>query len=98
MTALASVNGKYSKPSQTSMQELYQRLQQAGFNHAFVQDYLLPTWWDDSLGENLTMRAVAEFEIARRIGVSICALHTPGTPLHLAPNYGFRLMCNQPNV
>ncbi|MCE7984949.1 MAG: ImmA/IrrE family metallo-endopeptidase [Caldilinea sp. CFX5] len=95
MTMLASLNGKHSKPSQTSMQELYQRLQQAGFNHAFVQDYLLPTWWDDSLGENPTMRAVAEVGIARMIGVSIHALHTPGTPLHLAPNHEFRLKRNK---
>lgn len=95
MTMLASLNGKHGKPSQTSMHELYQRLQQAGFNYAFVQDYLLPTWWDDSLGENPTMRAVAEVGIARMIGVSIHALHTPGTPLHLAPNHEFRLKRNK---
>jgi len=97
MMMLTALHENHSGSSQISMQELYHRLQQAGFNRAFVQDYLLPTWWDDSLGENQTTRAVAEFEIARRIGVSIHVLHRPGTPLHLAPNYGFLLMCNQQN-
>jgi Zn-dependent peptidase ImmA (M78 family) len=95
MTVLTAVKKNHKTPSQTSMQELYQRLQQAGFNRTFVQDYLLPDWWDDSLGENPTMRAVAEVGIARLIGVSIHALHTPGAPLHLAPSHEFRLKRNK---
>ncbi len=93
MLTIIQKNPKTS--SQTSLQELYHRLEQAGFNRTFVQDYLLPDWWDDSLGENPTMRAVAEVGIARLIGVSIHTLHTPGAPLHPVMNFGSNVKDDQ---
>ena len=95
MTALTTFSDVRTQSSKTAMDGLYQRLQQAGFNRAFVQHYLLPAWWDDTLGDNPTMRAIAEIGIARMIGASIQALRASDMPLQLLPNYEFRLKRNK---
>lgn len=94
MTVLATFDA-HTQSSKTSMDGLYERLQEAGFNRAFVQHYLLPAWWDDTLGDNPTMRAIAEVGIARMIGASIQALRASDMPLQLLPNHEFRLKRNK---
>ena len=78
-----------------SMAELYQRLNKVGFDPTFVRQYVLPEWWDDTMGSNPTTRALAEIRIARFVGVPVKAVRAPESPLEPVLNHEFRLKRNQ---
>jgi hypothetical protein len=67
--------------SKSPIENVYVRLQEAGFDRAFVRQYVLPSWWDDELSHNPAMRTMAEIAIARLLGISIESLRTPEAPL-----------------
>ena len=42
-------NTGHTPTLQGTFSDLYERLDQAGFDKKFVIQYLLPTWWNDNL-------------------------------------------------
>jgi Zn-dependent peptidase ImmA (M78 family) len=76
------------------MQELYQRLNQVGFDRKFVRQYVLPDWWDDTLAGNPATQSIAEVYISRMVGIPIQTLRTPKAPLAPTLNHQFRLKRN----
>ena len=74
---------------------LYKRLNAIGFNRQFVQEYILPDWWDDTLSDVPSNLAIAELAIARHLGFRIDALHDPKVNLSLPPVGNFRLKRNK---
>lgn len=77
--------------SKQGMADLYRRLKQAGYGRRFVQERILPDWWDDSLAEVPANRALAELSISRMIGFPIAALKNPDCQLGRPPTTTFRL-------
>lgn len=63
------------------MNDIYTRLGAYGFDPSFVREFILPDWWDDSLGSNPTNRAVAEGAISKMLGFSIEELSDPARSL-----------------
>lgn len=95
MTTINALATNRTRRAHASMMELYQRLNEAGFDQAFVRQYVLPDWWDDTMGGNPTTRALAEIRIARVMGLPIKAVRTPESPLEPSLNPEFRLKRNQ---
>lgn len=91
MTTLTTTHTQPTYP----IQELYQRLKNAGFDPSFVRRYVLPDWWDDELSSNPATRAMAEVYISRMIGIPVQHLRTPGTPLKSSQNIEYRLKRNK---
>ncbi|QHS09107.1 ImmA/IrrE family metallo-endopeptidase [Sinimarinibacterium sp. NLF-5-8] len=54
-----------------TMQPFYAQLNSHGLSHRFVQDAILPDWWDDSLFENGINRLTAQMSAAKFLGVGI---------------------------
>lgn len=72
-----------------SMQDLYQRLAEAGLDRAFLQKVVLPPWWDDKMAVVPASRELAELYLAHGLSLDIDALSNPAAPLIL-PNTGIR--------
>ena len=73
------------------MSDIYKRLSEIGFDRKFVKEHVLPDWWDDELGGDPPSRFMAEFDIARHLGLDFSKLADPASPLSLQPVKEFRL-------
>lgn len=72
-----------------SMQDLYERLADAGLDRAFLRKVVLPSWWDDKMASIPASRELAELYIAHSLALDLDALSDPAAPL-LLPNAGAR--------
>ncbi|MGQ0621022.1 MAG: ImmA/IrrE family metallo-endopeptidase [Panacagrimonas sp.] len=63
------------------MRTLYDRLKAQGFERQYVQDAILPDWWDDALFDNASNRLTAQMTIARYLGVRLQELVSDAAPL-----------------
>ncbi len=66
------------------MADIYRRLRKKGFDRDFVQDFVLPDWWEDSLAAVPANRALAEGYVARDLGFAIAELHDPESELSMS--------------
>lgn len=62
---------------------LYRRLCDIGFNQHYVQENLLPSWWDDEAATSPTGLYQAMALISRRTGLSLANLRSPEESLRL---------------
>jgi Zn-dependent peptidase ImmA (M78 family) len=74
----------------TRMTSLYKRMEAAHFPRKYVKDYILPSWWDDSLAETETGYAEGAMLVARRCNVDIAALLDKDTPITLETSEDIR--------
>ena len=65
------------------MSDLYARLAVKGFDRAFLQEAILPEWWDDTLAAVPANRAFVEDLLARSLGMTIADLSEPSADLCL---------------
>lgn len=63
--------GKSTIAYRTAVKDLYSRLKERGFDRAFLQEFVLPEWWDDELADVEANRAMAESYIAKQLGFSL---------------------------
>jgi hypothetical protein len=82
-------------PVAACMKDLYDRLKDIGFDAKFVRARILPDWWEDSLAEVASNRAIAEMAISRMLGFPIARLRDPQTPLTLPAAASVRLKRNR---
>lgn len=75
----------------TPMKDLYQRLEDVGFDAKFVRYRVLPDWWADDLAAQPANRAMAEAAISRMLGFPVSRLRDPSAKLHLPPVNNVRL-------
>src|SRR5690606_14554628 len=68
-----------SKPPKRNFPGLKSRLKQAGFDGAFVEKVLVPSWWDAQCKKE--MLGDFEFEVARFLNVSIQNVRDPAFEL-----------------
>jgi len=73
------------------MSDIYNRLAEIGFDRKFVKEHVLPDWWDDELASNGPSRMMAEFDIARHLGLKIQDLEDTSAALTLRGVSDFRL-------
>jgi hypothetical protein len=66
------------------MTDIYRRLGAKGFDQAFVQDFVLPDWWENSLAAVPANRALAEGYISRDLGFAIADLREPSSELSMS--------------
>lgn len=74
-----------------SMEDLYTRLDQVGFDATFVRARVLPEWWKDSLASVPSNRALAEAAISRVLGIPVSALRNHKAKLALPDPGAVRL-------
>jgi hypothetical protein len=67
------------------MRKLYERLSAAGFSRHFIQNSVLPSWWEDSLAEKETGFAHIALIIARYIGADVRTLLDTEESITLEP-------------
>ena len=72
-----------------SMQDLYQRLADAGLDRAFLRKVVLPSWWEDKMASVPASRELAELYLAHGLALDLDALSDPTAPLSL-PSTGIR--------
>ncbi len=77
------------------MLDLYLRLKSVSFDSKFVQQTVLPEWWDDSLAEIPFNRSFAEAALASHLGFQIELLSDPVAPLPLASPAGVQFKRNR---
>lgn len=65
------------------MISLYRRLCDIGFNQHYVQENLLPSWWDDEAASSPTGLYQAMALISKRTGLSLVNLRSPEALLQL---------------
>ena len=66
------------------MRDIYSRLQAKGLDRGFLQDYVLPDWWNDTLASVPASRGLAEGYLARDLGLEVAALRSPSAELSLS--------------
>lgn len=65
------------------MLRLYQRLNSVGFSQHYVQQTILPSWWDDEAANNPTGLYQAMSLISRHTGISLATLRASDSSLQL---------------
>ncbi len=78
------------------MRDLYNRLSEVGFDKRFLQEVILPEWWEDSLAAFSFNRAIAESTIAGHLGCKVADLADHKASLAL-PSTGGELFKRQKN-
>jgi len=63
--------GKIMPRTASSMNEIYARLEQAGWKKSYVRATALPLWWKDEDAENPRLLARVERDIARFLGLDL---------------------------
>ena len=74
-----------------TMEDLYKRLKDVGFDANFVRYRILPEWWEDDLARTGANRALAEAAISRMLGFPIVQLRNPSSALTLPQVSNIRL-------
>lgn len=57
-----------------SMQSLYTRLEQAGVSPAYIQEYVLPSWWSRDMDSEPHLVLQGAGYIAKHLGIDLQAL------------------------
>jgi hypothetical protein len=65
------------------MADLYSRLKVVGFPRKYVQETILPDWWEDHLAQDPSNRRLAELAVAKGLGIPLDALTDPRRELAL---------------
>ncbi len=60
--------------SESPMERLYRRLEEAGFKRDYILDHVLPDWWDDAAANTPAGLAEAQSIIADKLGLDQKAL------------------------
>jgi len=63
------------------MSALYARLAAKGFDRSFLQETVLPEWWNDDLADIPANRAFVEDLLARSLGMTVADLSEPSAVL-----------------
>lgn len=66
------------------MTDIYRRLGAKGFDRDFVQDFVLPDWWEDALAAVPANRALAEGYLSRDLGFAIAELREASSELSMS--------------
>jgi hypothetical protein len=69
--------------AQNPMKGLYQRLRAVGFDTPFVQNTVLPSWWEDSVAQTQSGYQEGLLLLARHLGLSLTSLQDESAPLEL---------------
>jgi hypothetical protein len=72
------------------MKDVYTRLRALGFDRPYVQRFLLPDWWQDTMAAVPANRALAEISIAQVLGIPLPELRDPSRTLRLEAPVGVR--------
>lgn len=79
------MTGRFAITYRAAVRDLYRRLKERGFDRSFVQEFVLPEWWDDELAEVEANRALAESYIAKQLGFSLRELRDRDRELSMPP-------------
>jgi Zn-dependent peptidase ImmA (M78 family) len=77
--------GRTAIAYRAAVRDLYRRLKERGFDRSFVQEFILPEWWDDALADVEANRALAESYIAKQLGFSLRELQDRERELSMPP-------------
>ena len=58
----------------SSMQSLYTRLEQAGVSRSYIQEYVLPSWWQRDMDSDPHLLLEGAGYIAKHLGIDLQAL------------------------
>lgn len=70
---------------------IFIRLNKAGFKRDFVRKAILPEWWDDNCSTEQDLITELEVRVSRFLGCSIGKVRDPGFSLSVAPCGGAKL-------
>lgn len=81
-----------------TMRDIYARLQTLGLSENWVKEHLLPSWFENEMGENPTTRLEIEVLLSRALGLQLDSLRTPGALLRFraTPRVNFKSHANAP--